>query len=94
MAFGISFGGLSAQNKFLAITGATKSRASEGDAVLEGHLVEVKQANSNTLNQVRAVKYLPIVVLYVPEDAWFVILTCPHGVGQTFMDVQPVLRFQ
>jgi len=33
----------------------------------------VKRATSVTLNQVRAVKYLPLVVHYAPADDWYVV---------------------
>lgn len=73
-SFGISGGGRSAEELFREITGAGPTRrAAEGDALLEGHPIEVKQASSVTLNQVRAVKYLPIVVRYAPRDEWYVI---------------------
>ncbi len=63
MAFGISSGGADAESQFIALTGATQApRAADGDAVLEGHLVEVKRASSATLNQVRATKYITLVV--------------------------------
>lgn len=72
--FGISGGGRSAEEFFRAATGAVPTlRAAQGDALLEGHPVEVKRATSATLNQVRAIKYLPIVVYYAPDDEWYVI---------------------
>ena len=56
------------------MTGAAPAeRAAQGDALLEGHPVEIKRATSVTLNQVRAVKYLPIVVHYAPADEWYVV---------------------
>lgn len=72
--FGISGGGRSAEELFRQITGATPAdRASQGDALLEGHPVEVKRATKVTLNQVRAVKYLPLVVYFEPADEWYVV---------------------
>lgn len=72
--FGISGGGRSAEQAFREYTGATRpQRASAGDAILEGHPVEVKRATSATLNQVRAVKYIPLVAYYEPTDSWYVI---------------------
>jgi hypothetical protein len=72
--FGISGGGRSAEELFREMTGALPAeRAAQGDALLEGHPVEVKRATSVTLNQVRAVKYLPLVVYYAPDDDWYVI---------------------
>jgi hypothetical protein len=74
VAMGISGGGRSAEKAFRLLTGAMPAeRAALGDAVLEGHLVEIKQATANTLNQVRAVKYLPIVIYYTPTASWYVI---------------------
>lgn len=72
--FGISGGGRSAEDLFREMTGAAPAEtAAQGDALLEGHPIEVKRATSATLNQVRAVKYLPIVVHYVPGDEWYVV---------------------
>lgn len=72
--FGISGGGRSAEDLFRQMTGATPAvSAARGDALLEGHPVEVKRATSVTLNQVRAVKYLPIVVHFAPTDEWYVV---------------------
>ncbi|MGI9119843.1 MAG: hypothetical protein ACR2G7_06965 [Acidimicrobiales bacterium] len=72
--FGISGGGRNAEELFRQMTGAAPAeRAAQGDALLDGHPVEVKRATSVTLNQVRAVKYLPIVVHYSPTDEWYVI---------------------
>jgi len=72
--FGISGGGRSAEDLFRQMTGATPATsAAQGDALLEGHPVEVKRATSVTLNQVRAVKYLPIVVHFAPTDEWYVV---------------------
>ncbi len=73
-SFGISGGGRSAEELFRQMTGAAPAeRAAQGDAVLEGHSVEIKRATSVTLNQVRAVKYLPIVVHFAPADEWYVV---------------------
>jgi hypothetical protein len=72
--FGISGGGRSAEELFRQMTGAAPAeRAAQGDALLDGHPVEVKRATSVTLNQVRAVKYLPIVVHFAPTDEWYVV---------------------
>ncbi len=62
-SYGISGGGRSAEAMFRELTGAEPSaEAAKGDATLEGYQVEVKRATSNTVNQVRAVKYIPVVV--------------------------------
>ncbi len=72
---GISRGGKEAEDRFMAITGAMPTaRAALGDAVLGGCTVEIKHTKrTSTLNQVRAVKYIPLVVWISSEDAWFVI---------------------
>lgn len=73
-SFGISGSGRSAEELFRALTGAEPAeRAAQGDALLEGFPIEIKRATSTTLNQVRAVKYLPIVVHYAPTDEWYVV---------------------
>lgn len=72
--FGISGGGRGAEAAFRSITGADPApRASAGDALLGGHLIEIKNATSYTLNQVRAVKYITLVAYHVPADAWYVV---------------------
>jgi hypothetical protein len=71
---GISDGGRSAEERYLRATGATKSaKSGDGDAVLGGCNVEVKRATAATLNQVRAVKYIPLVALHEPTDTWYVV---------------------
>lgn len=72
--FGISGGGRSAEEEFIRLTGAHRpARAAQGDCVLEGTPIEIKRATSTTLNQVRAVKFIPLVVYYVPADTWYVV---------------------
>jgi hypothetical protein len=81
--FGISSGGRSAEALFRQLTGAREApTAALGDAVLvdsqgHPHLVEVKNATKVTVNQVRAVKYLPVVVYHEPTG-WYVVPA--HGV--------------
>ena len=71
---GISHGGHSAEERYRLATGATKSaKSGDGDAVLGGCNVEVKRATAATLNQVRAVKYIPLVALHEPTDTWYVV---------------------
>jgi hypothetical protein len=71
---GISKSGNSTEAAFRKITGASKpGKASLGDAVLCGHAVEIKKASSNTINQVRAVKWIPLVVLDSNDGQWYVI---------------------
>ena len=74
MQAGISYGGREAERKFREITGASRSnKSADGDAVHEGYNIEIKQASRDTLNQVRAVKYLPLVVLDTRFDEWYVV---------------------
>jgi len=71
---GISHGGHSAEEKFRELTGANKTaRAGDGDAILGGVNIEVKQASAATLNQVRPVKYIPLVAYHEPTDSWYVV---------------------
>lgn len=74
MTIGISGAGREAERRFRDLTGATPAaRAADGDALLEGHAVEVKQSSTNTINQVRPVKYLPLVVLDTRTSEWCVV---------------------
>ncbi|MDQ3035102.1 MAG: hypothetical protein M3Y87_22035 [Myxococcota bacterium] len=71
---GISHDGASAEQVFCALTGATKAAtARQGDAVLNGCNIEVKKASAQTINQVRAVKYIPLVVFHEPTSTWYVV---------------------
>ena len=73
-SFGISYGGRSAEDLFISLTGAERvAKAALGDAVLEGRHIEIKRASSSTLNQVRAVKYLTLVVHHSPTNSWYVV---------------------
>jgi len=72
--FGISYGGRQAEEEYIARTGAVPApAASIGDVLLEDYPVEIKRAKSSTLNQVRAVKYIPLVAYSVPQQRWYVI---------------------
>ncbi len=74
MTMGISGAGDSAEDQFFYYTNAQKTdRAAAGDAVIDGHIVEVKKASSVTINQVRAVKYITLVVLDTKRSKWFVV---------------------
>jgi hypothetical protein len=74
MVRGISGQGREAEIRFRNATGASRSRRpADGDALLSGHNVEIKKASTNTLNQVRPVKYVPLVVLDTRTDDWFVV---------------------
>lgn len=69
--FGISAGGRAAEEEFIAHTGAARApTASLGDVLLEDYPVEIKRAASSTLNQVRAVKHIPLVAFDVRSSAW------------------------
>ena len=71
---GISGDGQSAEERYRRATGAAKSaKSGDGDAVLGGSNIEVKKATKPTLNQVRAVKYIPLVALHEPTDTWYVV---------------------
>lgn len=90
MAGGISNTGDEVESEFRRITGATKPpRASIGDAIFRGHAVEVKKASTNTLNQVRAVKFIPLVAFDTRDQKWYVVpapdvvrLVAPKSRGQ------------
>jgi hypothetical protein len=71
---GISSQGKSAEDLFIKLTGAQKAaKAALGDAILENRFVEVKRASGSTLNQVRALKYIPLVVYEDTSDSWYVV---------------------
>ncbi|SRR6266545_2069706 len=71
---GISHGGKSAEQRYRELTGAAQPpKAGYGDAELGGTYIEVKKATAATLNQVRAVKYIPLVAYHVPTDTWYVV---------------------
>lgn len=57
---------------FRVLTGARLAAARrDGDAILDGYVVELKFASGGAINQVRAVKYIPLVV-HTGKD-WYVI---------------------
>lgn len=71
---GISHGGQRAEVRYRQITGASKPDKTEyGDARLGGSYIEVKTATANTLNQVRAVKYIPLVAYHETTRTWYVV---------------------
>jgi hypothetical protein len=71
---GISKTGKQVEAEFRRITGATKpTHAKLGDAVIDGWNIEVKKTSSNTLNQVRAVKFIPLVVKDTRSNQWYVV---------------------
>jgi hypothetical protein len=71
--FGISKGGQDAEDRFIILTGATPAESALGDAVVDGQLVEIKRVKTTTINQVRPIKYLPLVLYNWTQDRWFVI---------------------
>lgn len=74
MVGGISHTGNEVEAEFRRITGASKSpKASIGDAIFEGYAIEVKKASTNTLNQVRAVKFIPLVAFDTRDKKWYVV---------------------
>jgi hypothetical protein len=74
LAEGISNTGDQVEAEFRRLTGASKAaRASHGDAVIEGWNIEVKKASANTLNQIRAVKFIPLVAKDTRDGTWYVI---------------------
>ena len=78
MSDGISNSGEKSEVLYRRVTGATRpSEQSLGDAmhIIDGtsHYVEVKKANTPTVNQVRPVKFCPVVVHRpVLGDVWYV----------------------
>ncbi len=73
----ISHEGEDAEGLFRQLTGARPSDIkARGDAILdvdhEAHYVEVKKCSSNTINQVRAIKFIPLVVWDSRTDRWHV----------------------
>lgn len=71
--FGISGGSKRAEDLFVRITGAARSRASNGGAIIiSGSPVEVRWTSTNTINQVRAAKYLTLVIRHV-DGSWYVV---------------------
>lgn len=71
---GISRLGTLAERLFRQHTGAEICpTAALGDAMLDGNYIEVKHASSTTINQVRAVKYITLVVYNSSADSWYVV---------------------
>lgn len=74
-----------AESLFLSLVKSARRSDSQkkGDAVVDvdgkSHYVEVKQCTSNTINQVRAIKFIPLVVL-APQlsPQWLVVP--PHEI--------------
>ena len=79
MTQGISSQGKSTEDAFLSLVpGSIKSAvAAEGDAVVQvdgsGQAVEIKKCDGGTINQVRAIKFIPLVVYNSKEDQWYVV---------------------
>jgi len=69
---GITSKGKDAEELFIKITGAIEiADKARGDCNLDGNDVEVKFADGGTANQVRACKYIPLVVL--SNEQWYVV---------------------
>ena len=79
MVQGISNLGKDAIKRFVQITGGHKTGPpAPGNVSVGGHPVAVRTASDNTVNQVRAVRYLPIAVFHAPRKLWYVVP--PHDV--------------
>lgn len=74
MPAAISRSGDNSEEIYRRLTGAVKpARAALGDAQLGEHFIEIKAVGSNTLNQVRAVKYSTLIAHDTRHDHWYVI---------------------
>ncbi len=74
---GISKTGNKAEELFRALTSSQKPpKAALGDAVKNGIYAEVKKVSENTLNQVRAVKYITLVAYDSEKKEWYVVPAC------------------
>lgn len=71
---GISNSGENEELEFRLLTGAQPTKKSSlGDAVFEGEFVEIKKASSDTINQVRAVKFITLAIKNSKQDCWYVV---------------------
>ena len=71
---GISGAGQSVEDRFRALTHSKRpAKKGDGDAVVSGVAVEVKKASADTLNQVRAVKYITLVCYDERDGSWYVV---------------------
>jgi hypothetical protein len=74
---GISKTGNKAEDLFRALTSSQKpTDAVLGDAVKNGIYAEVKKVSGDTLNQVRALKYITLVAYDADRDNWYVVPAC------------------
>jgi len=74
---GISKTGNKAEDLFRTFTSSQKpTEAVLGDAVKNGIYAEVKKVSGDTLNQVRAVKYITLVAYDADRDDWYVVPAC------------------
>lgn len=70
----ISSAGKETEELFCNITGAIKStKPSLGDVLLDEVYIEIKKTSTGSVNQVRAVKYLPLVVYSSKQKCWYVV---------------------
>ena len=81
---GISHEGQPEEQLYRELTGATKpQQPGQGDAMFGANQhVEIKAASTPTLNQVRAVKYIPLVVFHRPTRTWYVVPQPPPCDGE------------
>jgi hypothetical protein len=74
---GISKTGNKAEVLFRSLTSSLKPKeAALGDAVKNGIYAEVKKVSGDTLNQVRAVKYITLIAYDADLDNWYVVPAC------------------
>jgi len=74
---GISKTGNKAEELFRGLTSSLKPpKAALGDAVKNGIYAEVKKVSKDTLNQVRAVKYITLVAYNPKTNTWYVVPAC------------------
>jgi hypothetical protein len=70
---GITNRGSWVENEFRRITGSSRLKNAEGDAELSGCRVEIKTASTQTVNQVRPLKYLTLVIFDTKHKEWYVV---------------------
>lgn len=74
MVQGISNAGEPGIQRFIDLTGAVRSMGrSPGNVEFEGAPVQVRSGYKNTINQIRAVRYLPVAILDSSTGAWYVV---------------------
>lgn len=65
----------------------TEARKGDVEVAIEEewHYVEIKECHSNTINQVRAIKYIPLVI-YAPEEELSWVVIPPHELALLVSD--------